>query len=257
MAKICDYGLALSGGGARGFAHLGVAQALDEAGIRPGIYSGTSAGAIAAAFLADGYAPWEALEIFLQHKLFRIIGLSIPKLGLGNIQGMERLLRKHLKAQRIEDLQKPIVIAATDLNAGQVRYFDRGELIPRIIASASIPILFQPLRIDDKLYVDGGITDMLPVAPLEDRCKRIIGVDINPGGYREEFHSLVSIAERVFYLSFSALMLEKRDKLHLLIIPEGLESYSWLDLAHGREIFRLGYEAGKAALQTASGDEGN
>ncbi len=252
-----DYGLALSGGGARGFAHLGVAQALDEAGIQPGIYAGTSAGAIAAAFLADGFTPEEALEVFLQQKLFRIIGLSIPKLGLGNIQGMERLLKKHLKARRIEDLNLPLVLAATDLNAGQVRYFDRGELMPRIIASASIPILFQPVRIDDRLYIDGGITDMLPVAPLEDRCRKIIGVDVNPGGYREDFHSLVSIAERVFYLSFSTLMAEKREKLHLLVSPGGLEAYSWLDLSHSREIYRLGYEAAKAALQKASRNEGN
>lgn len=252
-----DYGLALSGGGARGFAHLGVAQALDEAGIRPGIYAGTSAGAIAAAFLADGYAPGEVLDIFLQQKIYRIVGLSIPRLGLGNIQGMERVLRKHLKAKRIEDLKTPLIIAATDLNAGQVRYFDQGELIPRIIASASIPILFQPVKIDDRLYIDGGITDMLPVAPLEDRCRKIIGVDVNPGGYREEFHSLVNIAERIFYLSFSALMQEKQDKLHLLISPDGLESYSWLDLSHSREIYRLGYEAAKVALQQNSGDEGN
>ncbi|MBE0642366.1 MAG: patatin-like phospholipase family protein, partial [Bacteroidales bacterium] len=171
MAKMYDYGLALSGGGARGFAHLGVAQALDEAGIRPGIYAGTSAGAIAAAFLADGYAPGEVLDIFLQQKIYRIVGLSIPRLGLGNIQGMERVLRKHLKAKRIEDLKTPLIIAATDLNAGQVRYFDEGELIPRIIASASIPILFQPVKIDDRLYIDGGITDMLPVAPLEDSSR--------------------------------------------------------------------------------------
>jgi len=243
------YGLVLSGGGARGFAHLGAVKALKEKGLEPSAFSGASAGSIAAAFLSDGYEPEEVLEIFLNQNLFRIIGLSIPRKGLGNIHGLDKLLKKHLRSKRIEDLRIPAFFAATDLNHGKAVYFSEGELVPRVIASASIPILFQPVIIDGIHYTDGGVVDNLPFKPLAGRCDELIGVDVNPGGYLDDFKSLITIAERVFYLSFSHASKESLSEFSLMIRPEGLDQFSWFDLSHSRQIFEAGYKSARQHLE--------
>lgn len=243
------YGFALSGGGSRGFAHLGAIKALSDNGIQASALSGTSAGAIVSAFLADGYLPGEILEIFQNQKIYHILGLSLPKKGLGSITGLEKLLKKHLRAKNIEDLDIPSIFTATDLNNGKAVHFSRGELIPRLIASASIPILFQPVTIDNVSYVDGGVMDMLPWAPLKGLCQKIVGIDVNPGGYRKNFSNLISIAERVFYLSFSHQNESVRDSLDLYIEIRGIDGFSWFDLSKSQQIYELGYQETLNALK--------
>ena len=158
--------MVLSGGGARGFAHLGVIQALNEAGIYPDVISGTSAGALAGVLYADGYSPEEILKLMNSGSRLDFMRPAMPREGLLQINGIIKILKAHLKAKTFEELKIPLYVAATDLNNGKSVYFSEGNLLDPVIASASIPVLFQPVKINNISYVDGGVLDNLPVYPI-------------------------------------------------------------------------------------------
>ncbi len=242
MAKKYETGLALSGGAARGLAHLGVVKALYEKGIKPDVISGTSAGSIAGAFLADGHEPEEMLDIFLEKKLYQFLGLTFGKLGLLKISGIRDVLKKHLKAKKFEDLEIPLYVACTNMNSGEVEYFNEGDLIEKIIASSSIPVLFTPVTMNGSLYADGGVLDNLPVTPIRKQCKKLIGVHVNYTGPEEEIDSMIKIAERSFHLSTGARIKEVADECDLFIEPEELRKYGLLDVGMGKKMFEIGYK---------------
>jgi NTE family protein len=242
-------GLVLSGGGARGFAHLGVIQALNEAGIVPDVISGTSAGAIVGALYADGYAPTEIMKIMNSNSRLRYIRLTVPKEGLLQISGVVRILRDCLRSKTFEELKIPLFVTATDLNHGRAVYFSEGELLNPVVASASIPVLFKPVIINNIQYVDGGVLDNLPIRPIENKCRFIIGSFVNPTGYDDNISNLISIAERTFLLSMSKEVLEKSKRFDLLIAPLELRNYKILDPEKSEEVFQVGYQATKEKLK--------
>ena len=219
-------GLVLSGGGARGFSHLGVLQALNEANIFPDIISGTSAGAIVGALYADGHSPNDILRHMSKSSRLDYFSFTMPKDGLLHISGVVKILKELLTAKTFEELKIPLFVAATDLNNGKIVYFSKGELLKPVIASSSIPVLFKPLVIDKISYVDGGVIDNLPIDPIKKNCKNIIGSFVNPVGYEDSFSSLLSIAARSFHLSVFRDTLEKKDQFTLFIAPQELKKLS-------------------------------
>ena len=243
-------GLVLSGGGARGFAHLGVIEALNEAGIFPDVISGTSAGAIVGVLYADGYSPREILKLTNSNSMLRYMRFTVPRDGLLQISGVVRILKDSLRAKTFEELKFPLFVTATDLNNGRVDYFSSGELLNVIIASSSIPVLFKPVVIDNKHYVDGGVLDNLPIKPIENNCRFIIGSFVNPTGYEENVTSLISIAERTFLLSMSKEVGEKAKKFDLFIAPQELRHFKILDPEKSEDLFQLGYKTTKEKLKT-------
>ena len=170
-------GLVLSGGGARGFAHIGVVQAMYEAGLRPDIISGTSAGSIVGAMIAAGHTPEECLNFFL--------GMIM--------NGMEERLAEFLHVKTFEELKIPLVITASDINGAVPVHFEKGELLPCIIASCSIPVVFTPREIDHVDYVDGGVFMNLPVRPIRKRCEKIIAVEINSIDTSEKITNMIGV----------------------------------------------------------------
>lgn len=234
-------GLALSGGSAKGFAHLGVIKALDESGYYPDVISGVSAGAIVGAFYADGYHPEEILEMFIRKKLFQLVNPTLNRRGMMNQRGLTKLIKKHLRAKTFEDLNIPLYICVTDFNRGKAVYFNSGSLIDRITASASIPILFKPVIMDNTTYVDGGLVDNLPISPLRNKCKTLIGVNVNP--HFEDFKtgSYKKMVERTFYLSLVSKTLEHKDECDLFIEPKGLRGFTYFEISKAREMFEIGY----------------
>ncbi len=249
MAKKYKTGLALSGGAARGLAHLGVVKALYEKGIKPDVISGTSAGSVAGAFLADGHDPEKMLDIFLEKKLYQFLGLTFGKLGLLKISGLRDVLKKHLKAKKFEDLEIPLYVACTNLNSGEVEYFSEGDLLERVVASSSIPVLFTPVNMNGSLYADGGILDNLPVTPIRKKCKKLIGVHVNYTGPEKEIDSMIKIAERSFHLSTGARIREVAEECDLFIEPEELKKYGLLDVDKGKKMFEIGYKEAKKKLK--------
>ncbi|MEL7021584.1 MAG: patatin-like phospholipase family protein, partial [Bacteroidota bacterium] len=150
-------GLALSGGGARGIAHIGVLQALTEHGIQVDALSGTSAGSIVAALYAAGKTPEEILQFAADNtNLFKMYQFNIPKIGFTSLDYLKNKLAEILDEDSFEHLQLPCHIAITNLQMGVVEIVSTGKLFDVVAASSSIPILFKPIKINDDLYVDGG-----------------------------------------------------------------------------------------------------
>jgi NTE family protein len=242
-------GLVLSGGGARGFAHLGVLKALNDAGIYPDVIAGTSAGALVGVMYADGYTPDEILKIMNSTSRLHYIRPTVPREGLLQISGIERILKENLRAKKFEDLKMPLYVTATDLNNGIAVYFSSGELLKPVIASASIPVLFNPVIINKIHYVDGGVLDNLPIKPVEGKCKIMIGSFVNPTGYEKTVTSLVQIAERTFMLNMSKELDLKENKFDVFIAPPELKNYKILDPEKAIEVFDIGYRATKSKLE--------
>jgi NTE family protein len=243
-----NIGLVLSGGGARGFAHLGLIQALNEAGIFPDVISGTSAGAIAGVMYADGYTPKEILDMMNTGSRLDFMRPALPREGLLQIGGVVKILKSCLNAKTFEELKIPLYVTATDLNNGKAEYFSTGNLLDAVIASASIPVLFQPVMINDIYYVDGGVLDNLPLKPIENKCRYLIGSFVNPVGFMEKCSGLINIAERTFMLSMSKEINEKAKKFDLFVAPPELRNFKILDPEKAEDLFELGYRATKEKL---------
>lgn len=244
-----EYGLVLSGGGTRGVAHLGVIKAMEESGIKPDIISGVSAGSIVGALYADGNNPEEILEAFASHKVFSFLEFTIPKIGFIKMTGFEKTLKKLLKARNFEDLKIPLKVLTVNMNTGKYTCFDSGPLAVAVKASSSIPIIFPPVEIDGELYTDGGLINNFPLEVLEGKCKRIIGVSVNPLSKKWKLDTLKIIAERTFQLNIRSHTLDRKDRCDLFIEPEGLDDYSLADLSGAEEMFNMGYKTAKKLIK--------
>lgn len=238
-------GLVLSGGGTRGFAHLGVIAALYERGIRPDVISGTSVGAIVGAFIAGGKSPEEILKIFHKGWFFKYTNLHIPLDGMLKLNGLKEVIQNEISYKNIEDLPVPFFVSVSNLNSGKVEYKNKGPLDKTILASSSIPVLFSPVEIDGQKYVDGGLLDNIPVEPIKNSCEQIVAVNISPLNSREKFKNLIQIATRTFYMSVNANMNEVKKYSSVYIEPEGIDTYDILSLSHAQELYELGYQSVK------------
>lgn len=238
-------GIALGGGGARGFVHLGVLKALEEQGITPDIISGVSAGAIVGSFIAAGMSPEEIMKVMKENKFTDYAKVNMPTTGLLNLDNLKENLAEYLRATSFSDLELPFYAAVSNLNSGEIEYLHQGELIPVIQASSSIPVLFSPVEIDGANYVDGGLLDNLPITPLKEKCDTIIGVNIMPIQEKSEVENLIEVAIRTFELSVSGNKKEFEANCDLYIEPEGVGEYDILDPGHADELFELGYDYAK------------
>ncbi len=236
------YGIALGGGGSRGFAHLGVVKALHEKGIKPEVYSGTSAGSLAAVLLGSGKSPDEVFEIMRKHKMMDFAELSIPTKGFFTLAKLKKTLEKEIAFKNLEDLPLKVFVCATDLLKGEAHYFDKGPLGTLVQASASIPVLFAPVKIEDGFFVDGGVLDNVPIKPLQGLVDKIIAVNINPIEIRPKLGTMVDVATRSFQLSVNSTLNLSKNRVDYFIEPEGLHRYFMLDTSKAEEIFKLGYD---------------
>jgi NTE family protein len=238
-------GLVLSGGGTRGFAHLGVVAALYERGIKPEIISGVSAGAITGAFIAAGKSPEETMAIFKKGWFFRYTKIQLPINGLFRLDGLKEVIENEIEVKNIEDLKIPFFIGASNLNNGSIEYVNKGPLSDWVLASSSIPVLFSPVKINSTLYADGGIVDNVPVKPIKEDCEQIIIVNISPINKKENLKNLPQIAIRTLYMSVNATVKDLNNEATIYIEPKGIDKYEILNRSHADELFELGYNAAK------------
>ena len=243
-------GIVLSGGGARGFAHIGVLKALNEAGIYPDIFSGVSAGSIVGAFYADGFSPDEILEIFSDHRFFNYMELIFPKRGLLKITGLLRVITQHLRAKTFEDLKIPLIINATELVEGKNVYFTTGTLIDKIVASASVPIFLNPAEIDGKIFVDGGIFCNMPAKIIRPKCETLIGVHVNPILSEGKIDSVSDVLERVYHLVIQANTIAEKKVCDIVIEPVKARNFGMFEISKSQQLFDIGYDAAMQTLST-------
>lgn len=242
-------GLALSGGGAKGFAHLGVFKLLEESGLKPDIISGTSAGSLMGVLFADGYSADEIKNMFIGREFSEFAQLQIPKSGLFNYDRFQEFLKRHLRSKRIEDLPIPTVIVATDLDRGCSHEFRSGPIVEAVTASCCMPIVFSPILINGVHYVDGGLFRNFPVSTIRDECEYVIGVNVSPLIPQRYKQTLLHIAERTYHYVFKANAIEDRELCDILIETKEVGLYKTFDLENINLISEIGYEAAVKAFQ--------
>jgi NTE family protein len=184
-------GLALGGGAARGFAHVGVIQVLEEAGLQPSLVTGTSAGSLVAALYASGKSSGELTRLAESMQEAEITDWMIPILNRGALRGeaLAKYVNTQVGGKTLEQMKIPLGIVATDLRTGEPITFRRGNTGSAVRASSAVPAVFQPVRIGEHEYVDGGLVSPVPVRQARDMgANFVIAVDIssdpegNPAG---------------------------------------------------------------------------
>jgi len=236
-------GLVLSGGGISGVAHLGVLQALTEAGIKFDRISGTSAGSIVGALFAQGIEPTEILKVFMRTHLYKYIRPALRAKGLMSLDKFRTLLLEYLPHDSFEGLKIPTVITATNFNECKVTYFRSG-------ASSAIPVFFKPIPIAGKIYIDGGILNNFPVEPIKSECDFIIGSSCNHLPEADRIESYRRLVERSIIMSINSDMAMKAEYCDVIIEPQGMGATSVFDVRKTEEIYWLAYEAALRKLKT-------
>lgn len=219
------FGLALSGGGAQGLAHIGVLKALEEAGILPDYLAGTSMGGVIAAAYAAGLTPREieriAADVSETRKLLRLADLSLPQQGIVRGQRILEFFDKHLRGSTFAELKIPLTLVAVDLNTGQEVYLKEGSVAEALRATVSIPGLFVPIEREGMRLVDGGLLNNLPVDVARQMgADVILGVDVD---WRDE--SLWQTISRLRLLSgtVGGLILNLGDSLNVVIQKQRMD----------------------------------
>ena len=244
-------GLALAGGAARGFAHIGVLQAIDELGLPVGAVAGTSMGAIIGSLYASGLSPQEILEIAGRTSWVKLINFS-PSGGILSERKLEEFLARYLPRD-FAGLRLPFAAVATDVVRGRAVYLHSGDLPSAVMASAAYPGLFAAVRREGLVLIDGGVLDNLPVdAARFLGSERVIASDVtyDPDSEAEVPGSVIELGRRAVDI-MQAQLTRVRLSLNppeVYVRPDlrgiGLESFGKLE-----KIWRLGYEAALAALK--------
>ncbi len=242
-------GICLSGGGARGIAHIGVLQALESAGIVPEIIAGCSAGAMVGALYAEGFSPHKIYSLIENKTIYSIIKMGLPNKGMMELAYFRKVLTENIPHDRFEQLKKPFYISVTNLNSGKCEIIGKGKLIDYVIASQSIPLVFKPTQIGEHLFIDGGVMNNLPVEPIRDQCEILIGVNVNPIHHAEKLNSMREVGYRVLNISLNVNMEERLKQCDFVIEPE-TAGYTIFDINKSKIIYDAGYEAGLVAAES-------
>ena len=243
----------LSGGGARGVAHIGVLQAFAEAGIVPSAISATSAGAWVGAFIAAGLTPQAITELWRGEWRLHLTRWRVLRGELLSQRRIGEFFEANLPAKRFEDLRIPLHITATDLERGGQRIFSSGDLIRPLLAAGAVPLIFPAVTIDGIPYVDGALSNNLPIEPFEDRRAETIAVYVNPLPPYSAHRTLRGKLDRIFHLSFREMVSRSSKGCRMFIEPPQLTRFGMFDLRHLEEIQRVGYTSAKSILETRTG----
>jgi NTE family protein len=242
-------GLVLSGGGARGIAHIGVVKALLEKQIKPDVISATSSGAIVGAMLAHGYSPDELIQLLIETRFYPYLRFGFGSNGILQMSRMEAFLCKYIPENTFESLQIPLVVTATDVVSGEEVQFRSGELALPVIASSCIPGLFSPIVFNGHSLVDGGVLNNLPVEPIRGEVDFVIGSHCNPFNLDKPLKRTTEIVYRSLILAMHAKTKERFKKCDLLIEPPELSRFSILDFRKAQDLFDTGYRFTRQLLQ--------
>ncbi len=237
-------GFVLSGGSVRGFAHVGVLKRLEEEGIKADIVSGASMGAIIGAFYCNGLSAEEMWQLLKKEQVSRAIRWKIGRKGLMNLTLPEKLLKHYIPHNSFEKLQIPLAVSVTNLTKGQNEIIRTGNLSNYVLASASIPILFKPKYINGDFYVDGGLTDNMPVAAIRNECKYVLGIHVNYMNQdRQNLDSFRDIGERCFRIAVYKTVRKGMKLCDWIVDPPETRNYKAFDFNRFEEIIDIGYHA--------------
>ena len=242
-------GLALGGGGAKGVAHIGVLQALEEARVKPDYIAGTSVGAMVAAMYAFNVNINTIANIARDLTLAQITTFKLNKTGFFTADPLKEILIEYLGEVNIEDATIPLSIVATDLTSGEEVIFTEGPLADAVCASASIPGVYIPMRINGRILVDGGIVQNVPIRPLKAMGAGVI-IASQLGGVRayEEPKNVLDVMRNAFDIALSQRTKQEVKQADLLIAMD-LRDFSIADNTQRYdELFAIGYDTAAKEL---------
>lgn len=238
-------GLALGGGAARGFAHIGVIQALEELGVRAELVVGTSAGSLVAALHAAGRSGRELHELALAMDESALTDWSFPGRGVLRGEALARYVREATGGLLIEQMKLPLGIVATELATGQAVLFQRGDTGTAVRASSAVPAVFQPVRIAGREYVDGGLVSPVPVRFARQMgAELVIAVDISSAPEGNPTPDAVRLLLQTFTImgrSINELELRDAD----IVIRPGLTGVSGADFTARERVIQAGRDAAR------------
>ena len=242
-------GLALGGGSARGFAHIGVIQALEKHKIRPDLVVGTSAGSIIGAFFAAGFSGTQMEEVALKIRDFEIADISAgSKRGMVVGNALQTLVNQYLQNKPIESFATPFCAVATNLVSGKIQLFRSGNAGFAVRASCSMPGVFIPARLGADEYVDGGLISPLPVmAAKKLGADYVIAVDVSAPSENVNLHGMFELLMQSFDIMGQSLIRMESEKADIVIHPD-LRKFSSTDFQLRRELIAAGYQAGLQAI---------
>lgn len=235
-------GLVLSGGGARGIAHIGVIKALEELGVEIDCLAGASAGSIVGSLYAYGYKPDKILEVVTTASVFKSMRPAWAMTGLLSLDGLREILLKYIPENSFEALKKPMTIVATEIRKGRSDYFSKGELMPTILASCCIPAVFNPITFNGGIYLDGGILDNLPARSIRSECDLLIGSHCNPIIDEFDVKNFRNVIERSVLLSIYGNTAVSKNLCDVFIEPQAIGKFSGFELNKAKELFEMGYQ---------------
>jgi NTE family protein len=241
-------GLALGGGFARGVAHIGVLKALVENEIPIDAIAGASAGSVIGAVFASGATLEEMIGDARNVRWRSLARWTLTRMGLATNERMESMLRNLLHCSRFEELTIPLAVVATDISTGEPVIFRKGELIPALRASCSVPGLFTPVNHEGRLLVDGSILWSVPTPALRDfAVDRIIAVQLDTNGQPFAPTNMFQVVGQSFHIAQSLNEGAWRDRSDV-VIEADVTKFDWDDFEHADELVRLGERAVLKAL---------
>ncbi|MBD5289454.1 MAG: phospholipase [Bacteroides sp.] len=243
-------GIAFGGGGARGFSHVGVIRAFEQYEVKPRIISGVSAGSIAAVLWGAGLDSTQIKECFAGTKFGQFTDMMLPRKALFKMNKFARMLEEWLPIRNLEDMRIPTVICATDFDHAKSVGWAKGEIVPRVVASCSIPIVFPPVTINGVHYVDGGVLRNLPAWAIRKHCSVLFGSNCSPlnRNYTPR-DTLIATAIRSYQMMSKSNTLQDINLCDYMIQPVELGEFSTFDMSKLDRAVEIGYAAASRVLE--------
>ncbi|MEW5967759.1 MAG: patatin-like phospholipase family protein [Pseudomonadota bacterium] len=213
--------IALGGGAARGFSHIGVIKALEAQGIVPDIVTGTSAGSVVGALYASGLSGFELQQIALGMEEDMLADWALPNRGVLRGEALQAFINQLVKQRTLQRMPKPLGVVATDLQSGDKVLFRTGDTGMAVRASSAVPGVFQPVAISGRDYVDGGLTSPVPVQSARAMgADFVIAVDISSVGRREKLTGTVDVLLQTFAIMGHTLSSHELKEADVVIRPK-------------------------------------
>lgn len=240
-----NIGLALSGGAARGIAHLSVLETLELEGIPVHAIAGTSAGSIVGALYAAGLTVGEIRKILLNTRWTDILKFTVPRQGLISSEGIYRFMEAILPVKKFSSLIIPFAAVATDLRTGAKVSLTSGSIARAVQASCSLPVIFTPTETNKMVLVDGGVASQVPVRTVREElgARHVIAVNVNYRGMEaDRYDNLITIAAHLSAL-WASRNAREEEKLADVVINVDAKGIPLYDLSKANELLKRGRKA--------------
>lgn len=247
-------GLALGGGAARGFAHVGVIKALEAQGIVPDIVVGTSAGAVVGSLYASGLNGFELQKLAMEMDEGQVGDWALPDRGVLKGEALQKFINRAVGNRPLEKLPRSFAVVSTDLRSGELNFFRSGDTGMAVRASAAVPGVFQPVLISGREYVDGGLVSPVPVRVARSLgAQFVIAVDISAKPRDGKTASTVDVLLQTFAIMGQSISRHETPEADIVIRPVTAELPA-TDFA-GRHKAVLEGEKAAAAVMTELKDK--